>query len=98
MRTVWPSRHDGHHRVGTAGFGPRFGAAMAIATAVAPTTTDPSASAQRQSPWAGGGTPAGVLRAFGAPPPPRIPAPIPPRRAPTPPVNQSAPARPSSLE
>ena len=29
-RTVWPSLHDGHHRVGTAGLGPRFGGKLAV--------------------------------------------------------------------
>src|ERR1700730_14394432 len=48
-----------------AGFGPRAGAATAIATAERTTTIDQSASAHRQSPCASGSTPTGVVRLTG---------------------------------
>src|SRR2546425_12589946 len=73
IRIVWPSRHDGHQRVGTDGLGPRFGAAIAMATALKATNTDHSASAQRQSPWAAGSAPTGVVSAVGSVSPMRMP-------------------------
>src|SRR5207302_10556451 len=72
-RTVWPSRHDGHHRVGTTGLGPRFGAASVIASALRATSTDHIARAQRQSPCASGRTPTGVVSAVGSVSPIRMP-------------------------
>jgi len=73
MRTVWFSSQFGHHRPGTGGLACRDGAATEIATALTRTSTDHDASAQRQSPWASGSTPAGVVSAVGRVSPIRMP-------------------------
>src|SRR5438105_15316237 len=72
-RRACPSSHDGHHLgVTEPGVRPE-GASTAIAIAVAATSSDQEARANRQSPCTAGRTPKGVVKTLGMVSPMRIP-------------------------
>ena len=73
MRIAWPCRQSGHQCDVTVPPATRAGAAAPIATALSKTRTDQLASAHRQSPWARGRTPTGVVSAVGSVSPIRMP-------------------------
>jgi len=74
IRIVWFCRQSGHQRfVVPEGSEALDGAATPIAIALSRTSADQEASAHRQSPWARGSTPTGVVSAVGSVSPIRMP-------------------------